>query len=892
MREPIHIYSGGAQLGLAHGDGWLGPEASVGVPTGIAQPPRKGAPAAVAPISVTEEQRALAPWPLNDRFPFITGQQLSASYVSSVFRLCTTGYRLQYVDLLNELLEQDPNLFSVFLKRIVSTANGRFEITPAKLPKDHPDTDEAKKIAEFCQSEFNRIPDLCATNLSLLWSIYHGLSASEIFWDRVGKEWHIDRLGFIHSRRLAYPNFQNWELYIWDQGQVLGWGSPWGNSPTNSNLFGLRVANYPGKFLIHAPMLRGDYPVRDGIGREVAVWALFKRVGARGAVAYLERFAKGFMDVTYSTTKEGKPREANKEDIALAEDIARKLGPGSGSLAAHADSVQINAKSFDGGASSRLTFQEWIGICNAEEAKAVLGGTLGTEVGKGGGNRALGEVQERGEVDLEQYDATALAQSWKRDVLSALVRLNFPGCMHLVPNVEIHVDTDPDPGPLVKLAAEMVGIGAPVDLDKLSETTGIALVPQTEMEDDGKTPKPRRGYLPDVTPPATVDEELVSDEEKQRQADQQDAENDIALQKAKTPPAMPGAQPGAKAAPAPAKGSSKPAKPAAKGKPAAKPAGKAPDKKPTGSKQAQSSKVSKAANLSDRADLADAAVAICWNDQGELLTVSRPEPPHEMALPGGMLEDGESAVSACIRELKEETGVELLELRHVATLRSPTDGRTIHVFAVDDWQGQAAALEDGSRVEFLKPDALFAQSRLYRPTLRQLMADDLLTPPELEADDDSPSPANLALRDSILLSDRGDQKIALQVFDQLLDDYPKQALGWIPALPWSGPKQVALEDIDFSHRKEWKASHEDVTPYVEKIEEGKRKPVILVKTPGNDKLTIVDGHHRTLAYEKLGESVIAYVGTAHTDHGPWDELHDAQKKGSSKGSASWLEKQR
>jgi phage gp29-like protein len=511
---------------------------------GTAMPPARGAPAAVYPIAVNEEQRALAPVPINDRFPLVVGQSLSASYIASCFRLATTGYRLQYVDLLNELLEQDAHLFSVLQKRILSTANGRLEIVPAKLSKGHKDYDRAKKAAEYCQAEIDRIPDMAQTVAGLLWGIYYGLSASEIFWNRDSKNgWRIDRFGFIHNRRLAYPDYQSWDLYVWDQGQVLGWDSPWGISPTNSGTFGLRVASYPGKFLVHAPQLRGDYPTRDGIGRETSIWALFKRIGGRGASSYLERFAKSFFDVSYVTGKDGKPREANKEDIALAARIAATLGPGSGSLASHADSIQINAKSFDGGSSSKLTWQEWIQLCNAEMSKAVLGGTLGTDVGKGGGNRALGEVQERGEVDIEKYDATTFGQSFKRDVLTWLIRLNHPEWLDVVPSVLVHIDTDPDPKQLVDVAAALAKIGGPVDLDELAEQTGIALVPNDEKDEKGQ-PKPRRAYLPDVTAPASVDENLLSEEERQRQDDQADHDNAVEMQKAKQPKLLPGA-PGA-----------------------------------------------------------------------------------------------------------------------------------------------------------------------------------------------------------------------------------------------------------------------------------------------------------------------------------------------------------
>jgi phage-related protein (TIGR01555 family) len=137
-----------------------------------------------------------------------------------------------------------------------------------------------------------------------------------------------------------------------------------------------------------------------------------------------------------------------------------------------------------------------------------------------------------------------------------------------------------------------------------------------------------------------------------------------------------------------------------------------------------------------------------------------------------------------------------------------------------------------------------------------------------------------------LLATREDAKAAGRVFAQLLEDYPAKALGWVLAAHWDGPVRIATDDIDSSGRQTWRASHEDLTPYVKRIEKNgaDAKPIILVKPAGSDKYIIVDGHHRFLAFEKLGQPVIAYVADVHVKNGPWDELHSMQKRGSSKSS--------
>jgi phage gp29-like protein len=502
---------------------------------GTAMPPQKGAPVAYPPIHTGPEQKSVAPWPINDRWPNVIGQAINFSYLSSVFRLSTTGYRQQLVDLLNELLEMDAHLFSVMQKRILSTANGRVDIKPFELDEDDPEYEKSIEIADLVRAEIGRIPNLTQCLATLLWGLYYAVTAAEIFWTRDDEGWHPVRLEFVHSRRLAYPDAGSWDLYVWDQGMVYGWMSPWGSTPSNSGVYGTRIADWPGKFIVFTPGLRGDYPTREGLGRQTAPWSLFKRIGARGGSEYLERFAKPFMDVSWATFDEQGDgtrvpiRAATDDDIELAKQVGQAVGPGSGSGWAHPDSIKLEPKTVDGSNSAKLTWHEWIQICNAEISKAVVGGNLGTDAGKGsGGNRALGEVQERAEADLEQFDGNVLGETIKRDLISWIVRLNRPDCMHLLPSCTVHVEMDPDPKFLIECAKELTGIGAPVDVDALAEDVGIRLTPN-------ESGKPRRSYMSDVLEPDLVDPNLMSEEAKQAEQDDKDAQNEIAKAKASQP---------------------------------------------------------------------------------------------------------------------------------------------------------------------------------------------------------------------------------------------------------------------------------------------------------------------------------------------------------------------
>jgi len=120
------------------------------------------------------------------------------------------------------------------------------------------------------------------------------------------------------------------------------------------------------------------------------------------------------------------------------------------------------------------------------------------------------------------------------------------------------------------------------------------------------------------------------------------------------------------------------------------------------------------------------------------------------------------------------------------------------------------------------------------------------------------------------------------VYDQLLEDFPKDAARWVLHLKWDGPRDVPIADVDYSNKGSWHASKDPdhVALMVKKIKAGKKKPVVLVKKPGKKKLMVVDGHHRALAYLQLDEPLRAYVAKVPGD-GPWDEMHAAQTHGKS-----------
>jgi hypothetical protein len=121
---------------------------------------------------------------------------------------------------------------------------------------------------------------------------------------------------------------------------------------------------------------------------------------------------------------------------------------------------------------------------------------------------------------------------------------------------------------------------------------------------------------------------------------------------------------------------------------------------------------------------------------------------------------------------------------------------------------------------------------------------------------------------------------AAPVVDQLREDYPDRALDWLDDYDWT-LKDVPLSQIDFSNSANWQAAKEPdkVALFAKKISKGKMKPVLLVRPKGDDKYIVVDGHHRSMAAQRLGIPVRAWTADVPSKTGPWDEMHAQQFHG-------------
>ena len=119
------------------------------------------------------------------------------------------------------------------------------------------------------------------------------------------------------------------------------------------------------------------------------------------------------------------------------------------------------------------------------------------------------------------------------------------------------------------------------------------------------------------------------------------------------------------------------------------------------------------------------------------------------------------------------------------------------------------------------------------------------------------------------------------VLNLMRSNFPEKAIDWVKRTRWVGPIQVPWERIDTSEQDEWVASQQPaaVARFAKDIKAGTghTNPSILVQDDSNPRAVIIDGHHRALAHHRLGQPVLAYLGSIDAeDREAAEATHDQQ----------------
>lgn len=107
----------------------------------------------------------------------------------------------------------------------------------------------------------------------------------------------------------------------------------------------------------------------------------------------------------------------------------------------------------------------------------------------------------------------------------------------------------------------------------------------------------------------------------------------------------------------------------------------------------------------ERESESQAACVLIQDDDGRVLAVSRKDDPTAFGLPGGKVDAGETASDAAVRELEEETGLIVTNLKQIY-VRYDEDGFRCTTF-IGKISGEINT-DEGGVVRWVDPETLFA----------------------------------------------------------------------------------------------------------------------------------------------------------------------------------------
>lgn len=95
--------------------------------------------------------------------------------------------------------------------------------------------------------------------------------------------------------------------------------------------------------------------------------------------------------------------------------------------------------------------------------------------------------------------------------------------------------------------------------------------------------------------------------------------------------------------------------------------------------------------------------------QEGIVLIERKNPPHGWALPGGFVDYGESLEAAAVREAREETSLEVRNLRLLGCYSDPGRDERMHTIStvyIAEGYGQPQAADDASNLEIFRLEQL------------------------------------------------------------------------------------------------------------------------------------------------------------------------------------------
>ena len=345
--------------------------------------------------------------------------------------------------LFEDMEERDLHLLAEMSKRKRTVAKLDWSI---KAPKNA-DANEQKytdAISEL-MGIIENFEDIITDSLD---AIGKGFSCHELHWVREGNVWLINDMQWHVPQRFIIDPFNQRELLL--AGNGLGDDEPlWENA-----------------WLVHTHKAKSGYLVRGGLHRAL-VWSyVFKNYSVRDLAEFLEIYGLPLRLGTYPAGA------TNGEKMTLLRAV---MDIGHRAAGIIPQGMMIDFKEAAKGSSD--PFMDMIKWCEMSQSKAILGGTLTSQADGKSSTNALGKVHDETRLEIRDSDAKQLASSISRDVIGALMRINYPHVSpRRYPKLVFDLAETEDIGVYSEALPKLVGIGMQIPAPWAHKRLGIPMV--------------------------------------------------------------------------------------------------------------------------------------------------------------------------------------------------------------------------------------------------------------------------------------------------------------------------------------------------------------------------------------------------------------------------------
>ena len=345
--------------------------------------------------------------------------------------------------LFEDMEERDLHLLAEMSKRKRTVAKLDWSI---KAPKNA-DANEQKytEVISELIGIIENFEDIITDSLD---AIGKGFSCHELHWVREGNVWLINDMQWHVPQRFIIDPFNQRELLLASNG--LGDDEPlWENA-----------------WLVHTHKAKSGYLVRGGLHRAL-VWSyVFKNYSVRDLAEFLEIYGLPLRLGTYPAgATDGEKLTLLRAVMEIGHRAAGIIPQG----------MMIDFKEAAKGSSD--PFMDMIKWCEMSQSKAILGGTLTSQADGKSSTNALGKVHDETRLEIRDSDAKQLASSISRDVIGALMRINYPNVSpRRYPKFVFDLAETEDIGVYSEALPKLVGIGMQIPAPWAHKRLGIPMV--------------------------------------------------------------------------------------------------------------------------------------------------------------------------------------------------------------------------------------------------------------------------------------------------------------------------------------------------------------------------------------------------------------------------------